>query len=88
MTKATLADKRVQQLVDELCNLVRRQFLEAEFEVYEGDDPRGVYILAYAAIDDTVDMLHLVSERLAEIIEEEGVIVGVIPLPKAEPQAV
>lgn len=33
-------------------------------------------------------MLHLISERMAEIIEEEGVIVGVIPLPKEEPRAV
>lgn len=86
MTRATLSDRKVQKLVDELCEIVRRRFPEVEFEVYEGDDPRGVYIHAYTEKDELVDMLHLVSERIAEIIEDEGVIVGVIPLPKKEKQ--
>lgn len=82
MTKALLADKKIQKLVDELCEIVRRRYPEVEFEVYEGYEPYGVYIHAYADIDDTVDMLHLVSDRMTEIIEKEGVIIGVIPLPK------
>lgn len=84
MTKALLADKKIQKLVDELCEIVRRRYPEVEFEVYEGYEPYGVYIHAYADIDDTVDMLHLVSDRMTEIIEKEGVIIGVIPLPKEE----
>lgn len=88
MTKPLLVDKKIRSLVDELCETVRGRFPDVEFEVYEGDDPRGVYINAYTEKDELVDMLHLVSERMAEIIEEEGVIVGVIPLPKEEPQAV
>jgi len=86
MTGATLSDRKVQKLVDELCEIVRRRYPEVEFEVYEGYEPYGVYIHAYADIGDTVDMLPLVSERMAEIIEDEGVIVGVIPLPKKEKQ--
>ncbi|MDP2937157.1 MAG: hypothetical protein Q8O86_11785 [Dehalococcoidia bacterium] len=86
MTKALLADKKIQKLVDELCEIVRRRYPEVEFEVYEGYEPYGVYIHAYADIDDTVDMLHLVSDRMTEIIEDEGVIVGVIPLSKKEKQ--
>lgn len=84
MTKALLADKKIQKLVDELCEIVRRRYPEVEFEVYEGYEPYGIYIHAYADIDDTVDMLHLVSDRMTEIIENEGVIIGVIPLPKEE----
>lgn len=84
MTKALLADKKIQKLVDELCEIVRRRYPEVEFEVYEGYEPYSIYIHAYADIDDTVDMLHLVSDRMTEIIEKEGVIIGVIPLPKEE----
>lgn len=84
MTKALLADKKIQKLVDELCEIVRRRYPEVEFEVYEGYEPYGIYIHAYADIHDTVDMLHLVSDRMTEIIEKEGVIIGVIPLPKEE----
>lgn len=84
MTKALLANKKIQKLVDELCEIVRRRYPEVEFEVYEGYEPYGIYIHAYADIDDTVDMLHLVSDRMTEIIEKEGVIIGVIPLPKEE----
>lgn len=87
MTKATLRDRRVHELVDELCNTVRTRFPETEFEVYEGDDPRGIYIYAYADIDDSTDMLHLVSERMAEIIEQEGIIVALIPLSRRTKRA-
>lgn len=82
MSKALLTDKKVRKLVGELCEIVRRGYPEAEFEVYEGYEPYGVYIHAYADIEDTVDMLHLVSERMTEITEEEGVIIAVIPLRK------
>jgi hypothetical protein len=82
MSKATLADKRVQELVDEICGIVRERFPEVEFQLYEGDDPGGVYIHAYADIEDATEMLRLVSERMAEIVEEEGMIIGLIPCSK------
>ena len=81
MTRATLADNKIQKLVKELCNMVRQRFPEAEFEVYEGYEPRGVYIHAYTQADDFLGVMDVVSTRMAEIIEEEGVIVAVIPLP-------
>lgn len=84
MTKATLADKRVQGLVDEVCSIVRKRFPEAEFEVYEGDDPSGIYIHAYADTEDPMDIVRLVSERMAEILEEEGIIVGLVPFSKLD----
>lgn len=84
MSKALLADRKVQKLVDELCEIVKRRYPDVEFEVYEGDDPTGVYIHAFTEADDVIGMLNLVSERTSEIIEEEGVIVGVVPLPKGK----
>ena len=82
MTKASLADKKVQDLVDELCAIVRSRYPDAEFEVFEGDDPRGVYIHAYTEGDQVLEIIRLVSGRITEIIEEEEVIIAVIPLPK------
>lgn len=84
MATATLTDKRVQELVEELCHTIKHHFPEVEFAVYEGDDPKGIYIDAYANIETVWDMLPLVSARMAEIVEDEGVIIGVLPLRKKE----
>lgn len=84
MARASVADRTVQKLIKELCALITAQFPEATFEIYEGDDPKGIYIYAYADIEDSLDMLPYVSDKMVEIVEEEGVIICVVPMEKAQ----
>jgi hypothetical protein len=47
-------------------------------------DPEGIYIDAYTKADDGFAVLDHISDRLVDLLVEEGVGLYVVPLPKEE----
>lgn len=80
MATTTLADQRVREHVKEVSDIIRASYPEVQFSVYEADDPEGVYIGAQAQIEDALEMLDLVVDRLTDILVNEGINICVIPL--------
>ncbi|MBM2827276.1 MAG: hypothetical protein HW403_1340 [Dehalococcoidia bacterium] len=62
--------------------MVVASFPEAEFQVYEGEDPQGVYINAYTNTPSGWNVINVVSERVTDILLDEGYNIGVVPSSK------
>lgn len=83
--KTTLKNNRVRELVTEVERLLKAKYADAEFEVYEGEDPQGVYIEVYTSSnDDALEVIRTVSERETDILLDEGYWISTIPLTKRE----
>lgn len=64
-------DPHIERAVNELEQLVRRSFPNAQFQVSEGEDPDGVYLRATVDVPDTDEVLNLVIDRLVELQVDE-----------------
>jgi hypothetical protein len=80
-----LWDERTQQAIDEVQDVIKAAFPEAEFQVHRGGDPAGIYIDAYTKADNGFDVLDLMGDRLVALCVEERLGISVVPLLKAEP---
>jgi hypothetical protein len=74
--------EHTQRVLDEVQATIKAAYPEAEFKIYRGEDPPGIYIDAYTETDDGFRVLDLISDRLVDfsLTEEQGI--HVIPLPK------
>jgi hypothetical protein len=78
-------DERTQQAIDEVQDVIKAAFPEAEFQVHHGDDPAGIYIDAYTKAENGFDVLDLIGDRLVDLCVEEGLGIHVVPLLKSQP---
>ncbi len=80
--RTTLNNKRVWELVAEVEEILKARYPDAEFEVYEGEDPQGVYIEVYTSKgdDDALEVIRTVSERTTDILLDEGYFINAVPL--------
>ena len=72
-------DPRIQAAIAELTGLIRARYPSASFTVGEGEDPEGVYVTATVDVEDTDEVVEVVSERLVTMQVEEGRPIHVIP---------
>ncbi len=70
--------------LDELKELITRQYPQAAFEVALGEDPEGVYLKATVDIEDVDEVLDAVLDRLFAIQVEEKLPIYVVPLRPVE----
>jgi hypothetical protein len=78
-TKGTLLeDPRIGAAVEELRALIAARYPDAEFAVFERDDPHGVRLRATVDIDDTDEVMDLVMDALYDIQVERGLPVYVV----------
>ena len=84
LRKATLKSKRVCELVAELEGLLKAEYADSEFEVYEREEDQSVFINAYTdrGDEEALEIIKTVSERTTDILLDEGYFIGVIPLSK------
>jgi hypothetical protein len=73
-------EARVMEAVGELRSIIAQHEPSAEFEVTEGDDPDGTYLIAYVDTPDVLPIVDLVIDRLLEYQIDEGLPVYVVPV--------
>ncbi len=76
----SLDDPRIPAIVEEFRELILTGYPEATFEVGRGDDPTGVYLKAIVDIDDPMDVLDLIMDRMLHVQVEDYLPVYVIPM--------
>lgn len=71
-------DPTIVAALEELKALMAAQYPEARFEVFEGEDPDGVYLRATVDIEDSSDALVPVLDKLHELEVEQGLPIYVV----------
>lgn len=71
---------RVREVLAELRGLIGGRYPEATFDVFRGEDPEGVYLLATVDVEDTDDVAALYTDRLVDLQVEEGLPIYVLPI--------
>ena len=64
--------------------LIRDRYPDASFEVFDGEDPEGVYLRATVDLDDPDEVMDLLVGALYEMQVERGLSVYVIPVQPLE----
>ena len=74
-------EPRMRGAINELMELVRRRYPEAQFRVSRGfDDPRIVHLTTVVDVDDPDEVTDLVIERENQLLIDEGLPIYVIPI--------
>ena len=71
---------RMQEVIEELKRLITERFPQPTFEVEEGFDPEGIYLITTVDIADTDDVIAVVGDRLVDLQVDEGLPLYVTPL--------
>lgn len=72
------SDPRIQAALDELKELIRARFPDAEFSTYRGEDPDGIYLKSVVDIDDLDEVMDVVIDRVVDMEVEEDLPVYVV----------
>ena len=76
----TPATPQLQAALAELQELLATRYPEATFQVSEGDDPEGIYLMPTLDVEDTDEVLDVVIDRLLHYQDEEELPIYVMPL--------
>lgn len=78
--QAMATDPRVLAAIAEFERLISDRYPEATFEVMYGDDPDGIYLMATVDLEDTLQVLDTIMDRMLEVQIDEELPVYVIPI--------
>ena len=70
----------MEKAVNELKGRIAECFPQASFDVEEGFDPKGIYLVTTVDIADTDEVIDVIGDRLLELQVEEGLPLYVTPL--------
>lgn len=70
---------RIEAAIDELKGLIAARYPEATFEVFEGEDPEGIYLVPTVDVEDMGAVVDLFLDRLVDLQVEEGLPLYVVP---------
>ena len=82
--RSLVLDEPTQDALEELKRLISQRYPGATFEVAEGEDPEGIYLLATVDVEDVEEVLDAVLDQLFTIQVERGLPIYVIPLEPLE----
>jgi H2-forming N5,N10-methylenetetrahydromethanopterin dehydrogenase-like enzyme len=71
---------RLQVAVAELQSLILQAYPTATFEIVQGTDPEGTYVIATVDVEDTEVVVDVYIERLLELQIDAGLPVYVVPV--------
>jgi len=71
-------DPKVAAALNELKGLIAAKYPDASFDVFEGEDPEGVYLRATVDIEDSSDALVPALDKLHELEVEQGLPIYVV----------
>lgn len=79
-TRSTGRDARMVTALAGIQAVISEHYPDATFEISEGDDPRGLYLLVTVDVEDTDDVAALYSEQLLDLQVEQRLSVYVLPV--------
>jgi hypothetical protein len=72
--------RRIQAAVSELQALIRLHYPAATFQVTQGEDPVGTYVIATVDVDDTDAVVDVYIDRLLKLQIDDSLPVYVVPV--------
>lgn len=72
--------RHIQKAIAELQALIRQYYSEASFQVAQGEDPAGTYLITTVDVDDTDAVVDVYIDRLLELQIDDGLPVYVVPI--------
>jgi hypothetical protein len=63
---------KIQKALTELKHLIQQRWPDASFITERGFDPEGIYLIATIDVQDTVEVMEAIVERLVDFQVEEG----------------
>jgi hypothetical protein len=70
---------RMEEAIAEMKERVLHRFPTTTFEMYQGEDPVGIYLIAIVDTDDLEEVKDLFLDRIVDLQVEEGLPLFVIP---------
>lgn len=70
---------RIQEVLEELKTLISAEYPEATFAVEVGGEPDGVYLIPTVDLENSLEVLDVIMDRLLEVQVEERLPVYVVP---------
>ena len=70
---------RIQDVLEEFKALISARYPEATFDVEIGGEPDGVYLIPTVDLENSLEVLEVVMDRLLEVQIEEKLPVYVVP---------
>ena len=70
---------RMEAAITEMKECIAQRFPTTIFEIYEGEDPDGIYLAAIIDTDDLEEATDLFRDRLVDLQVDEGLPLFVIP---------
>ena len=77
----------IREQVEAICARIWGRVPDAQFSVFEGDDPAGTYIAVISDTEDGFDILSLVVDYITDLLLEAKVAVHVVPVHRHAPAA-
>lgn len=71
---------RIQTAIKELKGKISERYPDATYEVSYGEDPDGVRLMPVVDVEDILDVVDVVGDRLLELQVEEGLPLYVVPV--------
>jgi hypothetical protein len=78
---------RMEEAIAEMKERISDRFPATTYEMYQGEDPVGIYLIAIVDTDDLEEVMDLIISRLVDLQVEEGLPLFVIPEPTPERNA-
>jgi hypothetical protein len=78
---------RMEEAIAEMKERITRRYPTTTFEMYQGEDPVGIYLIAIIDDDDVEVAKDLYLSRMVDLQVEEGLPLFVIPEPTPERNA-
>jgi hypothetical protein len=79
---------RLEEAIGEMKDRILRRFPTTTFQMYQGEDPLGIYLIAIVDTDDLEEVGDLFTSRLVDLQVDEGLPLFVIPERTPERDAV
>ena len=70
---------RIQEVLKEFKELISAKYPEATFDVEVGGEPDGVYLIPTVDLENSLEVLDVIMDRLLEVQIEERLPVYVVP---------
>ena len=70
---------RMEAAITEMKERITRRFPTTTFEIYEGEDPDGIYLAAIVDTDGLEEATDLFRDRIVDLQVDEGLPLYVIP---------
>jgi hypothetical protein len=70
---------RMEEAIAEMKERISRRFPTTTYEMYQGEDPVGIYLVAIVDTDDREEVMDLFLDRLVDLQVDEGLPLFVIP---------